>query len=371
MSHKERYLTAIEHREPDMVPVDCWLDLIHVERITNQKTRNAAYFAGKDPSALKEDMNDIMIENQKLINEAHRRLGVDSFFVADYYVYPEGYKPKFLDSNTYVDHFGKVYRIREDVNVTYWIDGILKTQEDLDSFDFPNPNEFDYESVELTVQEADEEYPVLAWCHLSEMFSYLAMGGIDKLVYAIYRKPEFARNLIKKISETNIGIIEEIMKRGVDVIGVCDDIADTKGPLLSPKILKEYFFPYLRKVVERAHQKGIYVMKHSDGNLYPVLDDLISLGIDGLHPIEPGAMDIADVKNRYGDKIFLRGNVDNMYVLQNGSEEDVRKDVRRCIDAAARHGGFILAESNSMHANVKTDNIWTMIDEARRYGVYR
>jgi uroporphyrinogen decarboxylase len=256
------------------------------------------------------------------------------------------------------------------VNVTYWVDGILKTPENLDNFEFPNPKEFNYESIELTVDEAKDEYPVLAWCHLSEMFSYLAMGGIDKLVYAIYRNPRFAKDLIKKVSEANMGIIEEIMKRGVNIIGVCDDIADTKGPMLSPKILREFFFPYLDKLTKNAHQRKIYVLKHSDGNLYPILDDLISLGIDGLHPIEPGAMDLADVKNRYGDRIFLRGNVDNMYVLQNGSEEEVRKDVRRCIDAAAKGGGFILAESNSMHANVKTENILTMIDETRKYGVY-
>ena len=371
MTHKERYLTAIEHKEPDVVPVDCWLDLVHVERIVKKKTRDAGFFAGKDPSSVKEDMNDIMIENQKLINETHRRLGVDSLFVADYYIYPRGYKPKFIDSNTYIDHFGKVYRIRKDVNVTYWVDGILKTPENLDNFEFPNPKEFNYESIELTVDEAKDEYPVLAWCHLSEMFSYLAMGGIDKLVYAIYRNPRFAKDLIKKVSEANMGIIEEIMKRGVNIIGVCDDIADTKGPMLSPKILREFFFPYLDKLTKNAHQRKIYVLKHSDGNLYPILDDLVSLGIYGLHPIEPGAMDLADVKNRYGDRIFLRGNVDNMYVLQNGSEEEVRKDVRRCIDAAAKGGGFILAESNSMHANVKTENILTMIDETRKYGVYR
>ena len=120
-----------------------------------------------------------------------------------------------------------------------------------------------------------------------------------------------------------------------------------------------------------AHQEGIYFMKHSDGNLNPVLDDLISLGIDGLDPIEPGAMDLANVKKRYGDRIYLHGNVDCMHVLPFGSQEDVRRDVRRCIDAAARGGGYVLAESNSMHANVKPENILAMIDEARKYGVYR
>jgi uroporphyrinogen-III decarboxylase len=371
MTHKERYLTAIQHKQPDTVPVDCWLDLVHVERILNRRTRDASFFVDKNPAQVKEDMNDLMIQNQRLINEAHRKLGLDSYFVSDYYVYPRGYRPKFIDSNTYVDHLGKVYKIRRDVNVTYWVDGVIKTPEDLDRFEFPDPKDFDYTSVELTVEEAGEEYPVLAWCHLSEMFSYLARGGIDKLVYDLYRNPDFARNLIGKISSTNMGIIDEMIKRGVDVVAVGDDVADTRGPFFPPRIFRQYFYPYLEKLVEMAHRKKVYVMKHSDGNLYPILDDLISLGIDGLHPIEPGAMDLADVKNRYGARIFLRGNVDNMHVLPYGSEEDVRKDVRRCIDAAAKGGGFILAESNSMHANVKTGNIWTMIDEARRYGVYR
>lgn len=371
MTHKERYLAAIGHKEPDTVPVDCLLDLKHVERIVNKRTRDERYFAGKNPSSVKEDMNDLMIENQKLINAAHRKLGVDSFFVMDYHVYPDGYRPRFIDSSTYVDYFAKVHRIRNDVNVTYWIDGVLKTPEDLDNFEFPNPKEFNYETVDLTVDEARDEYPVLAWCHLSEQFSYLAMGGIDKFVYAVYRKPEFAKKVADRMAEVNIGIMEQFMKRGVDVLGLCDDIAETKGPLFAPWIFKEYFFPHLRKVAEMAHQRGISVMKHSDGNLYPILDDLISLGIDGLHPIEPGAMDLSDVKKRYGNRLFLRGNVDCMNVLPYGSEEDVRKDVRRCIDAAAKGGGFILAESNSMHANVKTENIRIMIDEARKYGAYK
>lgn len=157
MTHRERYLSTIEHKQPDMVLVDCWLDLVHVERIVSKQTRDVSFFAGKNPASVNEDMNEIMIQNQRLINEAHRRLGVDSLLVSDHYVYPRGYKPKFIDSNTYVDHFGKVYRIRKDVNVTYWVDGVIKTPEDLSAFRFPDPDEFDYTSVELTVEEAGGE----------------------------------------------------------------------------------------------------------------------------------------------------------------------------------------------------------------------
>ena len=81
-------------------------------------------------------------------------------------------------------------------------------------------------------------------------------------------------------------------------------------------------------------------------------------------------MDLRDVKERYGDKICILGNVDCRYVLPFGSEEDVRRDVRRCIDAAGGGGGFILASSNSIHANCKVDNVYIMVDEARKYGKY-
>jgi uroporphyrinogen decarboxylase len=97
---------------------------------------------------------------------------------------------------------------------------------------------------------------------------------------------------------------------------------------------------------------------------------MINAGINGLHPIEPEVMNLADVKRRYGQRIFLAGNVDCKYILPFGSEEDVRKEVRRCIDEAGRDGGFILTSSNSLHANVKLENVKVMIDEARKYGKY-
>jgi len=111
-------------------------------------------------------------------------------------------------------------------------------------------------------------------------------------------------------------------------------------------------------------------MKHTDGDVYPILDELVNFGIDGLHPMEPGVMDIGKVKELYGERIFLRGNVDCVHILPYGTEDKVRADVRRCIDAGAKGGGFILSDSNSLHSNVKTENIKIMVDEARRYGRY-
>jgi len=376
MSHKERYLTAVRRQVPDLVPVDAsFMDMIHVERITGKKTYATGGGGGGGGIALRPeeadlDLNEIMLRNQKLLNEAMKGVGFDSLVVSDYWLYPRGFKLKFIDGNTYVDQWGKIYRIRADVRITYWIGGTIKSEEDLDRYEPPNPDEISYEIVDETVKEAGDEYPVIGWCHCGEMFSYLLRGGIDQLVLDIYRRPEFAKKLIKTISETNIEIAKRVMDRGVSMIVDSDDVADSRGTFYPPKIFREFFFPYTKKLVDECHRRGVPFMRHSDGNLYPIMDDLVALGINGLHPIEPGAMDLADMKKRYGDRIFLRGNVDCGQILSFGSTDDVRRDVRRCIDAAAEGGGFILADSNSLHSNVKTENIFAMIDEGRTYGRY-
>lgn len=376
MTHKERYLTAISHEEPDMVPVDfTFIDMVHVERITGKKAFATGGGGGGGGIALTEeelgmDLNEGMMRNQRLLNEAIRKVGADALIVSDYWLYPRGYRHRYIDQSTYVDQWGKIYRVRPDVKTTYWIGGTIKTEEDLDEYTPPEADELCYDIIDYTVEEAGEEYPVVGWCHGGSMFPYLVRGGIDKLALDIYTNPSFAKRLIKTIADVNFGISKKILDRGVDILAESDDIADTKGPFFPPRIFREFFFPHIERLIEECHRRGVPYMKHSDGNLYPILDDLVSMGIDGLHPIEPGAMDLAHVKRRYGERIFLRGNVDCMYVLPYGGEEDVRRDVRRCIDAAAGGGGFVLSDSNSIHSNVKTENIWVMVDEARRYGRY-
>lgn len=377
MTPKDRYLTAIGHEEPDRVPIDIsFLDPIHIERVLGRPLYGAGAGGGGGgvvATTRTEDalgLNELMLRNQKLEIEAKKRLGVDALSVSDYNLFPPGYQPTFLSDDTYVDLFARIYRVKPEVKTTWWVDGAIKSPEDLDAWDPPDPDALDYRIVELAVREARDEYPVVAWIHGSMMFPYLMRGGIDKLVYDLYRQPDFARVLIRRVADINFEIAKRILEYDVDVVAESDDIADSRTPFFNLNLFREFFFPYLKRLIDEVHRHGVPYMKHSDGNLYPLLDDFVALGVDGLHPIEPGVMDLADVKQRYGDKLFLRGNVDCTHVLPYGSAEDVRRDVRRCIGDAARGGGFILADSNSLHSNVKTENIWVMIDEGRRVGTY-
>ena len=379
MTHKERFITSIRHEAPDFVPIDgTFMDLIHAERITGKQAYGAGSGGGGGGVSTKEEeltYVEMMIHNQKLENEARMKLDLDVLAISDYKVFPEGYKPRFINEDTYIDQWGKVYNIKPDAKTTWWVDGIIRTPEDFDKWksEFPNPKEYNYDIIDLTVEEAEKnDYPVMAWIHGSMMFPYLQVGGIDKMAILLYRHKEFAKELIQTVADINFEITKHILNRGkghIDLVAESDDIAG-KMPFYPLKICREFFFPYLKRIVDECHRRGIPYMKHSDGNLYPYLDDFVEIEINGLHPIEPPYMDLLDVKQRYGDKFFLRGNVDCGEILVSGTEAQVRQDVRRCIDAAAEGGGFILADSNSLHSVVNTQNILWMISEGRKYGRY-
>jgi uroporphyrinogen decarboxylase len=211
---------------------------------------------------------------------------------------------------------------------------------------------------------------MIGQCHSGWHLAFQVRGGIDKIVIDFYRNPIFARGLIEKLAKASQAFAEAFIEAGVDALIVTDDYADNHGPLMNPRFFREYELPNLKKIVEIGKKHGVPVLKHSDGNLYPILDDIIGTGINGLHPIEPGAMDLKSVKVSFGRRICIIGNVDCRNVLPYGTEEDVRADVRRCIDAAAGGGGFVLASSNSIHGNVRVDNVYVMVDEARKYGKY-
>jgi len=183
--------------------------------------------------------------------------------------------------------------------------------------------------------------------------------------------PGFARRLIDLVSGYKVEVAKAALDLGADAVISGDDYAYRKGLLMSPRQFREFILPYLKRLVNAVHRRGAPFIKHCDGYIWPILGDLVEAGIDGLHPIEPLAgMSIAEVKERYGDRICVAGNVDVSYVLPLGSREDVAKETRRCISEASPGGGHILSSSNSIHNAVKVENLKAMIETAKKYGVY-
>jgi uroporphyrinogen decarboxylase len=149
-----------------------------------------------------------------------------------------------------------------------------------------------------------------------------------------------------------------------------DDYCDNRGPIMGIKPFKKFIIPAIKRQVEAVHKKGGYFIKHTDGNTWDILDDLIDTGIDAWHGIQPNiGMDFARLKQKYGDKICFFGGT-NCETLITGRPDDIRKEVKYAIKNAAPGGGLVLTTSNVVPPGSKIENYTAMRESIAQYGKY-
>lgn len=161
--------------------------------------------------------------------------------------------------------------------------------------------------------------------------------------------------------------IDVLMDAGADFIFLPNDVAFNAGPFISPDQFSEFVEPYWRAQVDRVHDLGGYAFIHTDGQIMPILDQLIGVGADLLHSIDPMAgVDIAEVKRRTAGKMAIMGNV-QCSLLQDGPEDAIRESARYCLNNAAPGGGYVFSTSNTIFPGMPLKNYEIMLDEFRKY----
>ena len=245
------------------------------------------------------------------------------------------------------------------------------TQTDLDNYEFPDPDApHRLGGLEHLVEKAEGKLAVNFHCRVAFMWSVFLMG-MDKLMVAMALEPGFVHELFSRMADVNIVVIRRAVKTGADTISLGDDYCANKGPLMSPEMFKEFILPHLKRAVTAVHEEGAKCIKHCDGNIWPLLDMMIEADIDCINPLEPVAnMDIADVKEKYGDRICIMGNIDCAEMLCLGTEIEVEHAVKECISRGAQGGGLIISSSNSIHSGVKPENYAAMIGAVHEFGRY-
>jgi len=157
---------------------------------------------------------------------------------------------------------------------------------------------------------------------------------------------------------------------GLDGFALCSDYCFNKGPFLSPQQFGEFVTPYLSKLIQGYRELGFFVIKHTDGNIMPILDQLVEANPHALHSLDPQAgVDIAEVKRLYGDRLCLIGNV-NCGLLDSGSERDVIAATRYALQHGMPGGGYIFSTSNCVYTGMPLAKYDLMLDVWRREGNY-
>jgi uroporphyrinogen decarboxylase len=245
--------------------------------------------------------------------------------------------------------------------------GVITSGEDFDRYRFPAPNDFDYSRFEKIGPLLPEGLGVIG--QYGDIFTMTwEMMGFENFSMSLFENPGLVERLNTTLGDLVVGMFEYFADcDAVDVLWYSDDIAYTDGLLVSPAVLRKYFFPWLRKIGHIAHTHGKPLIYHTDGVLYSIMEEIIACGVDALHPIEPKSMKLDQVKRIYGDRLCLMGHVD-VDLLARGTREEVRSQVKHNIEIAAYNGGYCLGSGNSIPEYVNFDNYVTMLEACREFG---
>lgn len=157
---------------------------------------------------------------------------------------------------------------------------------------------------------------------------------------------------------------------GLDGFALCADYCFNYGPFMSPSQFSEFVTPYLARLIQGYRDMGFYTIKHTDGNIMPILDQLVQANPHALHSLDPqGGVDIAEVKRLYGDRVCLIGNV-NCGLLDTGTDEQVIESARYALKHGMPGGGYIFSTSNCIYTGMRLSRYELMLDVWRKEGNY-
>jgi uroporphyrinogen decarboxylase len=194
--------------------------------------------------------------------------------------------------------------------------------------------------------------------------------GFNNFAMSLIMDEQLVADVFRKVAEIQFQALTEIFALPhVGAVWVVDDIAFGNGPIISPQALRDHVFPWYREMATRCHENDVLFFMHSDGDLMPIMEDLIELGLDVLQPIDPTCMDIVKVKEMYGDRLCLVGNVANE-LLRSGRPGEVEAVVKGLIRELAPGGGYCVGSGNSVPDWSKFENYMAMRDTTLKYGSY-
>lgn len=247
----------------------------------------------------------------------------------------------------------------------------ITSEKELAAYIPPNPREERrFVSLNKAIERFKGNKVIIFGHHSSLLYPWFILGTENLFRYYIDNS-RFAKRVIDMVVDYFVELEKYAIELGADAILDGEDYCGNNGLFMSPEHFDEFVLPGLQKVINTAKERNIPFIKHSDGYLWPILDKLVNAGIDALNPIEPAAgMDIGEVKEAYGDRIAVIGNIDCAHLLSFGTPEDVKNAVRECIRKASPGGGHIISSSNVIHSGIPPENYAAMIKAVKEYGCY-
>ena len=382
MTSRERVLSALNHEEADRIPL-----VIGVSNATGIKMKP---YQGIKKIAGIEAPNNYLYDwpelgTAEIDEETMLRLHSDVRGVLD--LEPESVRKRNREREPHSDCIDSWGSGQTEITPGDWFPGIhpiteARTVEDLEQYqgwpDMSDPSRVTHvkEAARRLAEENQFAIMVTPWL-LFPFERAHAMQGMEPYLLNMAMDPDFARALLEKIAahcKQLMGHFLEELGDNVDIIKIGDDLGTQESLMISPRMYRQILKPvhadFISFIKERTNAK---VMFHSDGDVAPLIDDFVEIGVDILNPIQTSAgtmSDLMSLKKYYGNNIVFCGGIDSHRILPHGSVADVREEVRRVIQALGPGGGFMVGAVHTVMNDVPPENILAMVDAVEEFGQY-
>lgn len=324
VNYRERVLKAIRHEQTDILPYH--LDLteeVH-ERLVKQFGEQ---FLEQSGSHLAQERNE-------------------SFTT--------------LSETRFKDMFCVVWNREQEGDFGIVADYLLKDSE-FGDYVFPVPDEkLIREKCERLQSKTDQFRMYIIGFSLFERA--WTLRSMEELLIDFKLNPEFAEELLDKIVEYNLAVVEIVSEYDIDCIFYGDDWGQQKGLIMGPALWRQFIKPRLKKMYDAAKKHGMFVAQHSCGDISEVFPDLIEIGLDIYNTFQPEIYDVAKMKQLYGDKITFYGGISTQTLLPHAAPDKVKSEMRRLMNIIGKNGGYIVAPTHSMPNDIPTENILAFLE---------
>jgi uroporphyrinogen decarboxylase len=382
MTSRERVLTAINHEQPDRIPL-----VIGVNNATGIKMkpyRGIKNFAGiQAPDNYIYDWPEL--GTAEIDEETMCRLHSDVRGVLD--LEPEKVRKRNRQRDPHSDCINSWGSGQTEIVPGDWYPGIhpipeAKTIEDLDDYqgwpDMNDPSRVAHVREFARRLAEENQFAIMATPWLLFPFERAhAMQGMEPFLLNMAMNPDFARALLEKIAhycKQLMGHFLDELGDNVDIIKIGDDLGIQKGLMISPKMYRDILKPVHADLISFIKSRtSAKVLFHSCGDVAPLIGDFIDIGVDILNPIQTSAgsiSDLASLKKRFGKNMVFCGGIDAHRVLPFGSVEEVRQEVRRVMQLLGPGGGYMVGAVHTVMNDVPPENILAMVDAVEEFGYY-
>lgn len=356
MKHRDRVLTALNHDVPDRCPMQASFTPEFADRLRADLGLRAQGSHNPHGGGNSYDL-EIDLDEDMLLTSVG--------WVNGYYA------PGYQDVDSYTDAWGVTWKCIEyttpygNGKYTEPFGHPLAEDASIDTYRAPDPDRPElYEEAARVVRELKDEYWIVGVCPTTIFESAWALRGYDRLMADFLLNPDLAEHILDLTYSHHLVAAQRLVQAGVDMVWLGDDFGSQRAMLISPEMWRRFFKGRMAHLIDVLNEANpdVTVAYHSDGFIYPIISDLIEIGLDVLNPIQPASMDPVQLKKDFGDKLCFWGSMDLQRTLPYGTPSDVRSEVLTRLDTLGANGGLILGPTHNVQLDVPLENFRAMVD---------